>query len=63
MFSAAFGVIGVDFVLSFMSILLVCFGSIVVFRFPFTVVFSIVVFRFPFTVVFSATEPGVARQY
>jgi len=50
MFSAAFGVISVDFVLGFLSILLVCFSSIVV-------------FRFPFTVVFSATEPGVARQY
>lgn len=49
MFSAAVGVIRVDFVLGFISILLVCFGSIVV-------------FRCPFTVVFSATESGVARQ-
>ncbi len=50
MFSAAFGVIRVDFVLGFMNILLVCFGSIVV-------------FRFHFAVVFSATESGVSRQY
>jgi hypothetical protein len=49
MFSAAFGVIRVDIVLGFMTILLACFGSIVV-------------FRFPFAVVFSATESGVARQ-
>ncbi len=42
--------IPVDFVLGFMPNLLVRFGSIVV-------------FRFPFTVFFSATESGVARQY
>lgn len=50
MFPAAFGVGRVDFFLVFMTILLVFSGSIVV-------------FRFPLTVVFSATESGVASQY